>query len=132
MKFVWKESTKQATQMIATWANSDLTSVTEDTSTVSLNVLAAIGFRKSFDFQSKAIDTAKSDVKAFSTYRDALCTVLDNIILVLPARVLSLPYMPHFFKIICEAATDFRKHMDRMLQEKKLQWRMVSKAREVS
>ena len=99
MKFVWKESTKQAIQMIAIWADNDISSVAEDTRTVSLNVLAATGFRKSFDFQSKAVETAVTDAEASSTYRDALCTVLDNIILllVLPARVLSLPYLPRSF-----------------------------------
>jgi cytochrome P450 len=119
MKFVWKESTKQAKQMIATWADGDISSVAEDTRTVSLNVLAAAGFRKSFDFQSKVADTAKTDVTTFSTYRDALCTVLDNIILllVLPAQVLSLPYLPQSFNVIGKAAVDFRKHMERMLQE---------------
>jgi cytochrome P450 len=119
MKFVWKESSKQATQMIATWASSEISSIAEDTRTVSLNVLAATGFRKSIDFQPNAVDTAMTDVRASSTYRDALCTVLDNIILLLvfPPRVLSLPYLPRSVNVIGKAAVDFRKHMDRMLQE---------------
>lgn len=119
MKFVWKESTKQARQMTATWASRDISSVAEDTRTVSLNVLAATGFRKSFNFQAKTIETATTDVQTSLTYRDALCTVLDNIILllVLPARVLSLPLLPRSFNDIGHAAVDFQKHMERMLQE---------------
>lgn len=119
MKVVWKESIKQASQMIATWANRDISSVAEDTRTVSLNVLAATGFRKSIDFQSKAVEAAMADAKSSPTYRDALCTVLDNIILllVLPARILSLPYLPRSFNTIGQAAVDFRKHMERILQE---------------
>ncbi|KAF1925641.1 cytochrome P450 [Didymella exigua CBS 183.55] len=119
MKFVWKESTRQATQMIASWADLGTSSIAEDTRTVSLNVLAATGFRKSFDFQSESSHRARTGTPAASTYRDALCKVLDNIILLLifPTRILSLSFLPCSFKSIGEAAVDYRKHMELMLQE---------------
>lgn len=104
---------------MASWANKSTSAVAEDMRTVSLNVLAATGFRKSFEFQSNSSFTAKTGAPTSSTYRDALCTVLDNIILllVIPARILSLPYLPRSLRIVGEAAGDFRKHMERMLQE---------------
>jgi cytochrome P450 len=119
MKFVWKESSKQALQMMASWSGMDISRVAEDTRTVSLNVLAATGFRKSFDFESKTDSRIETNAPTSSAYRDALCTVLDNIILllVLPARVLSMRYLPRSFKAIGKAAVDFRRHMERMLQE---------------
>ena len=53
------------------------------------------------------------------TYRDALQTVLDNIIfsMLLSLRLLLLPGLPQWWARVGEAAAAFKKHMLRMLLE---------------
>jgi cytochrome P450 len=122
MKLVWSESLGQARQMLASWttpvaSTTGIASVAEDTRTVSLNVLAATGFRRSFDFQSSTEASKPSNTAA--SYRDALATVLDNVILLmlLPRRYLSLPIFPKSLQRIGKAADEFQQHMEQMLEE---------------
>lgn len=122
MKFVWSESLTQAKQMMVSWTTSTasaegISSVAQDTRTLSLNILAATGFRRSFDFKSSSEAAASLDTA--SSYRDALATVLDNIILLLllPRRFLSHPLVPKSLQRIGKAADDFQHHMEQMLEE---------------
>ncbi|RAL05359.1 cytochrome P450 [Aspergillus ibericus CBS 121593] len=133
MSFVWDESVEQTCQMLGVWgsaADGRIPSVAKDTRTLSLNVLAATGFRKSFPFRSASDRGATHGLSATTEgdlvaedgpvgYRDALQTVLDNCILlmVLPRRWLTLPFAPQSWRQIAKAATDFQKYMVRMLDE---------------
>lgn len=81
--------------MLEVWAwgsNSKGISTAVDTRALSLNVLAAMGGRKSYKFCG--LDRAGVD-KAGS-YRDALQPVLDNAILIMniPFNYLTLSFMP--------------------------------------
>ncbi|KAE8382379.1 cytochrome P450 [Aspergillus bertholletiae] len=121
MSFVWDESVEQTRQMLETWASPDrdqISSVAKDTRTLSLNVLAAIGFRKSYPFQS-ACDNRRQNQSDSASYRDALQTVLDNAILlmIMPRRLLSLSFAPESWRRLAVAARDFKQHMARMLDE---------------
>lgn len=121
MSFVWDESVEQTRQMIDIWASPDLdkiSSVAKDTRTLSLNVLAAIGFRKSYPFRSGNGNSHREQSDSVS-YRDALQTVLDNAILlmIMPRRLLSLSFAPESWQQLAKAATDFKQHMVRMLDE---------------
>jgi hypothetical protein len=74
MGYVWSESLRQTQQLIETCASSSssgIRSVAKDTRTLSLNVLAAIGFRRSFSFR-KADDSGGKREGAMYSYRDAL------------------------------------------------------------
>jgi hypothetical protein len=119
MKFVWSESLSQAKQMIGAWLQADtvIESFAKDTRTLSLNVIAATGFRKSFSFQSANDGVEKVD--ATPSYRDALSTVLDNaiILMLVPYRYLSLPFLPKSFQKVGAAGAEFKQHMERMLEE---------------
>ncbi|BCS14323.1 cytochrome P450 monooxygenase [Aspergillus luchuensis IFO 4308] len=127
MSFVWEESVEQARQMLQVWDSSvdgHIPSVAKDPRTLSLNVLAATGFRKSFPFQSAKDHEVKSDSPAASEdesegYRDALQTVLDNCILlmVMPRKLLTLPFAPESWHHLGKAATAFKKYMVQMLDE---------------
>lgn len=121
MSFVWDQSIEQTRQMLDIWASPDLekiSSVARDTRTLSLNVLAAIGFRKSYPFQSVSENCYREDGDTGS-YRDALQTVLDHAILlmVVPRRFLALSVAPVSWQRLAKAATDFKQHMIRMLDE---------------
>ncbi|KAH8588441.1 hypothetical protein B0O99DRAFT_655953 [Bisporella sp. PMI_857] len=93
MGFVWNESLGQARDMPKVWTEAvkpGSISLAKDTRTLSLNVLAATACRKSYKFRLP-IDSETSALAALeaSSYRDALQTVLDNLILIMlvPARL---------------------------------------------
>ena len=118
MRFVWDESINQAREMLQSWtvcAESRTTSVAKDTRTLSLNVLAATGFRRSYKFRS----SSQPGTDEARTYRDALQTVLDNAILLMlvPPRLLLLPLPPKSWKGLGNAAAEFKQYMIDMLKE---------------
>lgn len=122
MKFVWRESLAQTKQMLASWTTSTsladgIVSVSKDTRTLSLNVLAATGFGRSFSFHSA--DGKDVDPDGAFSYRDALSMVLDNAILLMliPRQYLSFPFVPKALRQIGKAAKDFKNHIERMLDE---------------
>ena len=104
--------------MLNTWtstAESETPSFARDTRTLSLNVLAATGFHRSYKFRS-SIQGASDEAQS---YRKALQTVLDNAIIVMlvPPRLLLLPFLPKSWLLIGNAAKDFKKYMAQMLDE---------------
>jgi len=119
MRHVWNESRSQAQQMVAAWTKEDaVIRVAKDTRTLSLNVLAAIGFSKSFNFESSAPEQTGSADEKFS-YRDALQLVLDHAILVMVVGRQHLLYswLPAWIRRIGKAADDFQTHMETMLDD---------------
>jgi hypothetical protein len=118
MTFVWNESLDQARGCLKSWTSSTepgMISVAKDTRTLSLNVLAATGFRRSYEFRS----TRQPGVDEARSYREALQTVLDNAIflMLVPPRLLLLPLLPRSWKRLGTAAADFKQFMLRMLDE---------------
>jgi cytochrome P450 len=118
MGFVWNESLSQAREMLQSWTSSaepGIPSVAKDTRTLSLNVLAATGFRRSYKFRS----SGQQGTDEARTYRDALQTVLDNAIflMLVPPRLLLFPFLPRSWARIGKAAADFKQYMMHMLDE---------------
>ncbi|KAI1391585.1 putative cytochrome P450 [Hypoxylon trugodes] len=116
MKFVWEESVRQTKGMVQLWASASTTGVAsyqKDTRTLSLNVLAATGFRKLYDFRG----STEPIIDEIGSYRDSLQTVLDNIILLMlvPFRVLCM--MPGNWARIGNAGIVFKQHMAKMLDD---------------
>lgn len=116
MKFVWDESVRQAKGMVQSWTRASaagIPSYQKDTRTLSLNVLAAAGFQKSYDFRG----SSEPIVDELGSYRDSLQTVLDNIILLMlvPFRVLCM--MPGNWARIGNAGISFKRHMVKMLDD---------------
>ncbi|TGO42526.1 hypothetical protein BHYA_0007g00250 [Botrytis hyacinthi] len=118
MEFVWQESLKRAKEMLQKWnhrSESQEISTAKDMRTLSLNVIAATGFRKSYQFRS----SVQAGTDEAGSYRDALQTVLDNVILIMfiPFRYLCLPFMPKSWRLVGKAAADFKVYMENMLDE---------------
>jgi cytochrome P450 len=91
--------------------------VAKDTRTLSLDVLAATGFRKSYKFRSSTelgSDEARS-------YRESLAITLDNALfmMLVPPKVLSLPFVPKTWTRIGQATKDFRQYMMNMFEEER-------------
>ena len=122
MKNVWNESLRQAREMLGYWSRCDdgagIPSMARDTRTLSLNVLAETGFRRSYPFRG-SIETNDDSVDTADRYRASLQTVLDNIILVLitPRYLLTLPFSPKSWVKVGEAADEFKQYMVRMMNE---------------
>lgn len=120
MRFVWSESIGQARAMIRYWtgvSEAGIPSVQRDTRTLSLNVLAATAFRKSYAFRG----SSESSIDETGNYRDTLQTVLDNVIplMMLPYRILASSWfpLPKSLAKIGNAAVTFKKHMMNMVEE---------------
>lgn len=116
MTFVWEESVRQANAMARSWTSAStagIPSYQKDTRTLSLNVLAAAGFRKSYDFRG----SAEPMVDEIGGYRDSLQTVLDNIILLMLVPFRLLRMMPGGWGRIGNAGIAFKRHMVNMLDE---------------
>ncbi len=121
MSFVWTESLRQARGLIDFWVAKSSTpagfsSMAKDTRTVSLNVMAACGFRRSFDFKDSSQE--EQEMGRYS-YRNALQIVLDNVILLLliPQEYLRCSWLPQKLQKLGKAAADFKFHMAKMLEE---------------
>ncbi|KAI0968467.1 cytochrome P450 [Xylaria arbuscula] len=116
MKSVWDESLRQTKGMLASWAAASpdgIASYQKDTRTLSLNVLAATGFGKAYDFRG----STEPRIDKVGGYRDSLQTVLDNIILLMlvPAHILSK--LPKSWARIGNAGISFQKHMVEILDD---------------
>jgi cytochrome P450 len=122
MQFVWNESLRQTSAMIRSWASKHaqedgIVSVQRDTRTLSLNVLAAIGFHKSYSFHGSS-DGVPIENEADS-YRNTLQTVLDGVIILMliPAGFLGASFMPASWKKIGRASESFKAYMKKMLAD---------------
>ncbi|KAL8946631.1 MAG: hypothetical protein Q9222_006997, partial [Ikaeria aurantiellina] len=121
---VWAESLRQAGAMLDHWlscGSNGSNSTSEDLRTLALNVLAFAGFQTSYPWQSQP--QQQSEMKSLTSYRDSLSIILNNIlfILVLPAKVFDLPFMPTEWTKISWALSAFRQYMlDQVADEKKL------------
>ncbi len=115
--YVWAESLRQASDMLSQWMSSDSDGViSEDVRTLALHVLAYAGFQKSYPFKSFL-----KGPKNPSSYRDSLSIILRNalIIMVLPSRVFSIPFLPAKWKQIGWAITEFKQYMLNVVAEEK-------------
>lgn len=93
-------------------------STSEDVRTLALHVLAYAGFQKSYPFTSIVKDP--KDRKP-SNYRDAISIILQNvvIIMVLPASVFSIPFLPAKWTQIGWAIIEFKQYMMNAIAEEK-------------
>ncbi|KAI0539582.1 cytochrome P450 [Xylaria digitata] len=90
-----------------------ISSYQKDTRALSLNVLAATGFGKTYDFRAS---TEPQDDEV-GGYRDSLQTVLDNIILLMLVPFNILCMLPKSWARIGNAGISFQKHMVKMLED---------------
>ncbi|KAI1262679.1 putative cytochrome P450 [Xylariaceae sp. FL1019] len=116
MKSVWDVSIRQATAMSHSWASASedgIPSYQQDTRRLSLDVLAAIGFGKPYDFSG----SAEPRIDEVGNYRDSLQTVLDNIILLMLVAFNILRMFPRKWARIGDAGISFKNHIRKGLSK---------------
>ena len=116
---VWAESLRQANGMLQWWTSQQanpIKTTAKDVRTLSLNVLAHVGFRKTYPFNGKVENT---DTREALSFRQTLCFVLDNALLTMlvPARFLRLPFLPFKWRQVGEAIDSLRHHMMALYNE---------------
>jgi cytochrome P450 len=115
----WAESLKQTREMLRGWvqegSNGNI-GLHRDTRTATLNVLAATGFNRSYNFH----ETRTSEEHGES-YRVALFTLMDNSLFMqlVPRAVLSSLFAPASWKQIGRAAEVFKDYMLNLLHQEK-------------
>lgn len=95
-----------------------MTETSEDVRTLALDVLAYAGFQKSYAFRSAG---QESTINQPSTYRDSLSLILRNalVIMVIPEKIFSIPFLPTKFLQIGWAIREFKSHMLEMVADEK-------------
>lgn len=99
------------------WGQSGTTGIARDTRTLSLDVLAATGFRKSYKFRAST-DSGPDEAR---NYRQSLMLTLDNALfmMLVPPKLLTMPFVPKTWARIGQATKDFRQYMMDMLNEER-------------
>lgn len=118
---VWNESLRQARDMIKEWTrkkSKETLGLQKDTRTLTLNVLAATGFRRSVKFQGSSRQPGDDEILG---YREALATIMDNALfmMLVPSRILCSPLVPQSWAKVGQATTSFKKYMLEMLDQEK-------------
>jgi cytochrome P450 len=123
MAEVWDETRAQARGLVNAWSGAGhdgVACLATDLRTLALNVLAAVGFRKSTTFVS-AVEKGEQDIliREAMTFRDALAAVLDNalLLLVIPMRLLVWPMWPKRMQMLGKVGMQLKQHMDKMLDD---------------
>lgn len=118
---VWKESLKQATDMLNSWTQKSargVTSLVDDTMMLALHVLTGAGFGKSYPF-SGGLQVPSEGHKM--TYRDALRLILANMFTTIVASTVSIPnwLAPKSIREVKIAIKDFKNYMHEMVDEER-------------
>ena len=106
--------------MIRAWTSrgeSGTIGTAKDTRTLSLDVLAATGFKKSYRFRAST-EPGQDEARS---YRESLAITLDNALfmMLVPPKLLSMRLVPKSWKRIGQATKDFRQYMMDMFYEEK-------------
>lgn len=110
---VWVESLRQSKDMLQWWLShhtSGVRSTAKDTRALSLNILAYVGFGRSYPFHGAF---SMSETSYAVSFRDSLSVVLDNALLTLaiPPSILRLPIFPKSWSRVGWAIKTLKEHM---------------------
>ena len=117
---VWSESLDQAQDMLTawvSWGSEGTIGIARDTRTLSLDVLAATGFKKSYKFRAST-EPGPDEAR---NYREALMVTLDNslFMMLVPPKLLMSRFSPKSWSRIGRATKDFKDYMMSMLHEER-------------
>lgn len=118
---VWKETLKQATDMLSSWTQKPsrgVTSLVDDTMMLALHVLTAAGFGRFYPFSGGLQDPSNGHKM---TYRDALRLILADLFTTIVASKMPIPdwLAPKSVVIVKLAIKDFKKYMFEMVEEER-------------
>lgn len=99
------------------WNSTGTTGIARDTRTLSLDVLAATGFKKSYKFRAST-EPGPDEAR---NYREALMLTLDNslFMMLVPPKILLSRFAPKSWLRIGRATNDFKTYMETMLRDER-------------
>ena len=120
-RLAWSESLRQASEMLHSWTSQGpkpITTTVKDTRTLAFNVLAHVGFRKFYSFDGKEDGLESQDWESF---RQALAFCLNNALLtlVVPPRLLTLPFLPSKWRQLGKSMHILRTYLKGMYEKEK-------------
>jgi cytochrome P450 len=120
-KSVWKESLVQASSMLRTWSSKGkegVRTMSQDTMTLSLHVLTANGFGKSYDFDAGVQEIPQGHS---ISYRESLRLIITNIFSTILLARLPIPewIMPASWLEVKKATAEFMQYMVEILHEER-------------
>ncbi|KAF2014342.1 cytochrome P450 monooxygenase-like protein, partial [Aaosphaeria arxii CBS 175.79] len=126
---VWKEALEQAREMREFWMETPkkaVTTISKDTRTFTLNVLAAALFSKRYPFKSFQAESGTRDLKDYTDpsmqYRDSLSRILRNIFLIFlfgTKRLREAWWMPKAWKQTGDAVEIFHSYISGLIAEER-------------
>lgn len=117
---VWGEAVRQSHDTVRYWASQEeVTSTADDNRTLSLHILSAAGFGKSYPFEPAKSATPNSH--AATTYREALQTILDNclILFIFGTKFIQHPWLPQKLRQLNAAVQSFQASMTQQYETEK-------------
>jgi len=126
MTAVWDESTTQACDMLALIKNSskagkspDFTSTPEDMKTITINVIGSVGFGTTRSFSEAASTEPPNGFK--TTFMSSILLIVNNffVTILVPAKVMLLPFMPKAAKKLGTAKLEFPLHLKEKIAEER-------------
>jgi cytochrome P450 len=122
---VWKESLRQATDMLKSWigkGEKGVTNTADSTLAVALHVLTGAGFGQTYDFDTSEVDQIPPGHSM--SYRDALKVVLGNLYgtIITVALGTQLPsfLFPKGVRDLQAAIIEFKKYMVEMVEGERM------------
>lgn len=121
---VWAEAVRQSHDAVQYWASQEeVTSTADDNRTLSLHILSAAGFGKSYPFEpsQKSAKPATPNSHAATTYREALQTILDNclILFVFGTKFIQNQWLPQKLRKLNAAVQSFQASMTQQYEAEK-------------
>ncbi|EOD51415.1 putative cytochrome p450 protein [Neofusicoccum parvum UCRNP2] len=123
---VWRESVKQATQMLSyfktTVGTAGSTGLGDDTMTLTLHILTSVGLGFSYDFRGTQEQRNHNEVSNAGhtlSYRDCLAAVLENFVVMqlLPKKIFSLPWLPQKLKDVLLYKGELKRYLTDMVEK---------------
>ncbi|KAJ4286037.1 hypothetical protein N0V90_013384 [Kalmusia sp. IMI 367209] len=122
-ELVWSESIRQSRDAVRHWTSKEVVStIADDTRTLSLHILSGAGFGKFYPFQPyKKPSTTSSSTSVAANYKESLQTILDNCVLlfVLGTDIIKKPWLPAKAQELNAAVQSFKAYMTEVYEEEK-------------
>ncbi|KAI8630633.1 cytochrome P450 [Xylariaceae sp. FL1651] len=120
--FVWREALAQSVSMVKLWMSKRRDGVEDspsDIMTLTLHVLISVGLGKTYDFDGGTRDLDENHTQS---YREALQTILENLLVVFLTKTIPFPTiaLPASLRKVKDSVRELKDYMSEMMAEQRL------------